>query len=733
MLGAIAVSLAMLCAIATLLVVADYTWVRPSTPVVLTLFALNGVFIVFLIVLLVIEIWRLIAARRAQAAGARLHIRFVALFSGIAAVPAILIAAVGSVTVERTLNPAFMKDVGGFIGDSAKVARVVGQSYCGELVRATSLTASDLDRVKSLYDSERALFRVYFSSRARILDFKSAAIIQGDGKLLEFGTPASSRIIKPEEQDFKDARANAKTCILLDDGRTLAALRQLESFDNTFLYTERTIDRFVAEFPRRAAVLTGLYQAFSVYRTNIMIAFATMFALIALIMALSAAWLGLSFANRLVQPIRRLIAATDQVASGNLYVQVAVKRNEGDLGHLGETFNKMTSELRLQQNKLVTASRINDERRMFTEAVLSGVPAAVIGIDSTGRINVVNQFAEKLLTEFAGENLVITGRTLSAIVPELQDILSQSRDANVRVYQDQISLSRSGRDRTFMVSVTGERTSAAASKQVVTLDDVTDLVTAQRTAAWADVARRIAHEIKNPLTPIQLSAERLKRKYGKVIVEDKDIFDQCTETIVRQVEDIKRMVDEFSSFARMPKPQLAEEDVCETVRQVVFLMRVGNPEIEMITDLPEEAVMLNFDRRLFSQAVTNVIKNASEGIKGASDQVEDGRITVRVAANATGDFVHVDVIDNGPGFPADNRQRLLEPYVTTRTEGTGLGLPIVAKILEDHGGGIELRDAPEGHGAWVRMSLPVSEDAPQDGDGKKNSVEDEMATGTTNG
>jgi two-component system, NtrC family, nitrogen regulation sensor histidine kinase NtrY len=696
-----------------MLVVADYTPISPSTQVVLSLFALNIFFILLLAVILAAEVWLLVAARRAGAAGSRLHIRMVALFAGIAAAPAILIATVGTITLERTLNPAFMKDVGQFINDTGRVARITSQSYCQVLLRDTALAASDLDRIQSLFTSERALFRLYFSSRARILKFTSAAMIKDSGEIVERGTPPGSRVIKPEQADYEDARANANACIVLDDGRTLAVLRSLESFPDTYVYAERGVEAFIAAFPRQTSQLINNFRTFEALRTNIMIAFATMFGLIAITMLLSAAWLGLGFANRLVQPIRRLIAATDQVSSGNLYVQVPVNRAEGDLAHLGETFNNMTSELRLQQNKIVNASRINDERRMFTEAVLSGVPAAVIGTNAQGNINILNQYAHDLLAEHAAiSDQAYIGKELAGIVPELGLILEEAGRASMRVFQSQITLSRKGRDRIYVVRVANEFSGASvagASKgnQVVTLDDITDLVTAQRTSAWADVARRIAHEIKNPLTPIQLSAERLKRKYGRLITTDREIFDQCTDTIVRQVDDIKRMVDEFSSFARMPKAHLEQADLCESVRQVVFLMRVGNPDIAIEDLLPDKEVQTHFDRRLLSQALTNLIKNATEGISGADEAVASPVIKVQLKVDDNG-MINIDIIDNGRGFPQENRHMLLEPYVTTRDEGTGLGLPIVAKILEDHGGGIELRDAPGGSGAWVRLYFPLN-------------------------
>jgi two-component system nitrogen regulation sensor histidine kinase NtrY len=334
---------------------------------------------------------------------------------------------------------------------------------------------------------------------------------------------------------------------------------------------------------------------------------------------------------------------------------------------------------------------------------------------------VINRSAEELsLTEAQGQATV--GAAIRDAIPEIEQIVLDAAEVFPRSVQSQITLKRGISEHTFNIRVTSAHAEGDQKNFVVTLDDITDLITAQRTSAWADVARRIAHEIKNPLTPIQLSAERLKRKYGRLITQDRDIFDQCTDTIVRQVDDIKRMVDEFSSFARMPKAKPERDDLNACIRQVIFLMRVGNADIEIVENLPTTPTFAQFDRRLLSQALTNLIKNAIEGIgareEGANE--ETGRVEVKVALHD--EWAEVDIIDNGKGFPAMNRQRLLEPYMTTRSEGTGLGLPIVAKIIEDHGGRLELLDAPSGKGACVRMILPL---APQE---HKTEVSQEAAT-----
>jgi two-component system nitrogen regulation sensor histidine kinase NtrY len=488
----------------------------------------------------------------------------------------------------------------------------------------------------------------------------------------------------------------------------------MPSFGDVFLYTSRPVDPFTLEFPKQAAALNNLFDTFEQRRHQFQITLAVMFGLLAAIMLLSAVWIGLAFTNGLVAPIRRLIAATDQVSAGNFYVQVPVRQAEGDLAHLGSTFNKMTSELRQQQNRLMAANQVMDERRVFTEAVLFGVPAAVIGVGARGDVTVLNPSA-RLLVSAEGEEAAdkVIGRPLAEALPELSAMLQEARGGYSRMSQRQIVLSRGGRERTYNVRITPGPLNRGERTFVATLDDMTDLVTAQRTAAWADVARRIAHEIKNPLTPIQLSAERLKRKYGRVITADKDVFDQCTDTIIRQVDDIKRMVDEFSSFSRMPKAQLATDDLTACVEQVLFLMRVGHSEIAITGSCPPEPVIARFDRRLLAQALTNIVKNATEGIEATDMEGRAPKIDVNLRVEK-GDVI-IDVEDNGKGFPRENRARLLEPYMTTRSEGTGLGLPIVAKILEDHGGGIELLDAASGQGALVRLHFPLVAQAAVEG------------------
>jgi two-component system nitrogen regulation sensor histidine kinase NtrY len=707
--GPFAVGGALVLALATFVVFAGFTPIIPTDNVVWAILAGDGLIIVFLLGLIVFELLSLRAARRAARAGARLHNKMVALFSLVAAIPALVTATVATVSVEWAINPAFMKDVGAFLGESGALSQAYRESQCRLLLQETALTADDLAQAARLLRSNATLFRDYLSARARALGFSAAAVIKNDGSVVEVAAGSDVKLIaKPEASDFAAAAAPQPFCGFLGAGDVFVAMRPINGLPDSFFYAARAINPLSGQVAREAAGVSAIFATFESHRHKIELGLASVFVMLALTMLVSAVWMGLTFANQLVGPIRRLIRATDEVASGNLYVQVPTRKSEGDLGHLGETFNKMTMELRHQRNRLTAANALNDERRAFIEAVLSGVPASVLGVDAQGVVTVSNAAAERLLCD-DGEPAGLVGRRIDKVFPRLGEILAEARAMNLKSHQGQATLLRHGRERLLNVWVTGDPLRRDQSA-VITLDDITDLVTAQRSAAWADVARRIAHEIKNPLTPIQLSAERLKRRYGRAIVDGKDVFDQCTDTIIRQVDEIKRMVDEFSSFARMPRARPAPDDLSDCVRQALFLFRIGRPDLLVEDDLPAEPVRAEFDRRLIAQALTNVLKNAGEGIDARLSAGERGKVRVALSCDEEG-FARVSVSDNGKGFPSENRHKLMEPYVTTRAEGTGLGLPIVIKILEDHHGAVELLDglprADGGRGAQVAMKLPL--------------------------
>jgi two-component system, NtrC family, nitrogen regulation sensor histidine kinase NtrY len=715
LLGPAAVGVALLSAFATFIVLAGLTPINPTNDVVVTLLGVNTLAVLLLLGIIGREVWHIVQARRRGRAAARLHVQIVALFSIIAALPAILVAVVASVTLDRGLDQLFSTRTRSMMENSLIVADAYIREHAQSIRADADAMAIDVARAKPLFEQDRDRFRQFFTAQASLRDLPTAMMITGDQTVIlqadiqlppELQPPAV-----PPPETLAKAVDGMPQIGFLNEANYVGAVTKLRGYDNTYLYGARFIDPQVLAQIRETQTSIAQFANLEARRLGVQIAFALMYTVIALTVLLSAVWIGFAFANRLVAPIRRLIGAADIVSTGNLHVQVPVRRSEGDLAQLGATFNKMTQELRTQRNDIVRARDVIDSRRRFTEAVLAGASAGVIGVDGKGRISILNRSAEKLVGCSEADALE---RPLEEVAPELKEFIDPARTVGQRLVQGHTTISRNGRDRTVSVRVTTEQSADPEHGYVVTLDDITALVSAQRTAAWADIARRIAHEIKNPLTPIQLSAERLRRKYGKVITEDRAVFEQCTDTIVRQVDDIRRMVDEFSRFARMPKPVMAAEDVADTVRQVVFLQRVGNADIDIEVEIAEDPLPAQFDRRLISQGLTNIIKNAAEAIAAApADPAVRGRI--HVAAARDGADIVIDVVDTGIGLPKENRSRLLEPYVTTRDKGTGLGLAIVGKILEEHGGRIELRDAaekfPGQRGAWMRLrfsSEPVA-------------------------
>jgi two-component system nitrogen regulation sensor histidine kinase NtrY len=704
-LGPIAVGVALFSALMTFVVLAGFTRIVPTHQVVVGFLLANALAALFLVGVIGREVWMIIQARRRGRAAAQLHVSIVGLFSVIAAVPAILVAIVASITLDRGLDRIFNIRTRAVIENSLAVTEAYLRDHA-QIVRADIITIStDIARAKSLFDTDRERFRQFLTAQAALRGLPVTVMIDKNLDVIERSNVRTNLEVNvPTKAALENITENEPQIALIPDANYVAAIIKLRNFTDTYLYIARSLDPRVIAQLRQTRESVSEYANLESRRLGVQVAFGLMYTVIALIVLLSAVWIGLNFANRLVAPIRRLIGAANIVSTGNLHVQVPVRRSEGDLAQLGETFNKMTQELRTQRDDLLRARDLIDSRRRFTEAVLAGASAGVIGADHDGHIRILNRSAERLIGHNESE---ILDRTLTDVVPELSDLVNASKDGNQRLVQGQITISRGGKERILSVRVTSEQSAEADHGYVVTLDDITDLVSAQRTSAWADVARRIAHEIKNPLTPIQLSAERLRRKYGKVITEDRAIFEQCTDTIVRQVDDIRRMVDEFSRFSRMPKPVIESEDIADAVKQAVFLMRVGHADIDIDAKVPDGRIPARFDRRLISQALTNIIKNAVEAISALPEGSGKGRIDVSV--ERSGPEIVIDVVDNGIGLPKDNRSRLLEPYVTTRDKGTGLGLAIVGKILEDHGGGIELHDAsekmPGQRGAWVRMRI----------------------------
>src|SRR3954462_5368942 len=704
-----AVAVALLSALLTFVVLTGLARIQPTREVVISFMLINAGVILLLVGIIVREVWTVVQARRRGRAAAKLHVQIVGLFSVIAVLPAVLVAIVANVTIDRGFDRLFSGPTREVIQNSLIVARAYLYEHA-ELIRGDILgMANDISHARPLYDQDRGTFRELLTASAAQRNLPGAMLIDKERNVLETAqTGIQQAFTTPAPEFLSNVKENEPEISVFPEGNYVAAVIRLRAFNDTFLYVARLLDPHVVAQVNETQASVAEYAELESRRLGMQVSLALMFAVIGLTILMASVLIGLNFANWLVTPIRRLMSAANLVSTGDLHVQVPVHKSEGDLAQLGETFNKMTQELRTQRDELVSASDLIDSRRRFIEAVLSSASAGIIGVDASGSVGILNRSAEKLIGHAESETL---GHPLSEIIPELDDMMKTAREGTQRLVQGQITITRDGHERNLSVRVSAEQTSQSRDSYIITLNDITELVSAQRTSAWGDVARRIAHEIKNPLTPIQLSAERIRRKFGKVITEDKAIFEQCTDTIVRQVDDIRRMVDEFSRFARMPKPVMEGEDVADTVRQVVFLMRVGHSELDIETVIKDEPLRAQFDRRLISQALTNIIKNATEAIEAVPPEtLGKGRIEVIPARE--GDDIVIDVIDNGIGLPKVSRSRLLEPYVTTREKGTGLGLAIVGRVLEDHGGGIELHDAaeirPGARGAWMRLRFAIS-------------------------
>ncbi|GAB2182711.1 two-component system sensor histidine kinase NtrY [Roseibium sp. LAB1] len=695
----------------TFVILMGLTSIDPTRDVITVAMTINGALAAILVGVIAFEILKLWQARRRGRAAARLHVRVVALFSVVAAVPAVLMAILAAITLDRGLDRWFEDRTRQIIDNALTVAQAYLQEHArvlrGDLIAMTN----DIDRAKAVYEFEPTRFDQFFSTQVSLRGILAAFILNENGEVVtRVVLDPNAEVPLPPADSFFKAKSGDPILIAPGSSNLVGGVMKLSAYDNFYLYAVRAIDPRVVEYLRLAETGASQYQQMENSRFGVQVAFALVYLGVALVLLLSAIWIGFGFANRLVSPIRTLISAADEVSKGNLVVKVPTEKSGGDLANLGETFNKMTGQLLGQRDALLAANEQIDRRRRFNEAVLSGVSTGVIGVDDEASIMLINRSALELLQL---DEVQILNKSLVEVVPELYDCISAVlKNDNEKLPETQIEITRGGRLRSINVRITREQSTRREHGFVVTLDDITDLVSAQRNSAWADVARRIAHEIKNPLTPIQLSAERIRRRYGKRIEEDREVFDQCIDTIVRQVGDIGQMVDEFSSFARMRKPKKTPGDLREAVRDAAFMQSVANPEISVTADVPSSPVKAVFDARLVGQALTNVVKNAAEAVSARTgDDLPKGKVTVHLRGEAddgSGRIV-IDVIDNGIGLPEENRSRLLEPYMTTREKGTGLGLAIVRKILEDHGGGIELLDAPktnpEDTGTLVRLTL----------------------------
>ena len=671
--------------------------VGPPSTAILVILAVNLLLIIALAVAVGARVWSLFLVQRRDA-GARLHLRFVSLFATAAVAPAVIVALVFGVLINQAVESWFSTRVKTVVENSATVAKSYHQFQIGSIQHDMQLMADDLNHAAPAFQQAPISFTRFLAYQASYRGFPVAYLIDHDGRILARAEVESPpKLLMPPPSDIAQAdKPDAKVNMPRHEFDSTDMIRVL--FDDAYLYVARPIDKGILAHLRETDDSVAAYQDTAVNRGRIKAAFELSYLETVLLVLVGAVWLGLTAANSISGPVARLVQAADRVAGGDLAARVAVEKGPQELTDLAKSFNRMTADLQTQQSALKAAGDEAESRRQFIETVLSGVSAGVIGLDREGRISAVNRQAVALLGLPAD---AAHGQRLSDLAPEFAELVEQATHSASGA-EAEIDITRGADTRRLRLRASG----ASDDGLVLTFDDITRLVAAQRNAAWKDVARRIAHEIKNPLTPIQLSAERLRRKYRKDIKTDLETFDRCTETIIRQVGDIGRMVDEFSAFARMPAPVFVRTDAAELLREAVFGQRVANPDIDFVLEDPLPEAEALCDARMLGQALTNVLKNAAEAIAGrrAVEPKLRGRITARLLL--TEDDLSFEIEDNGVGLPAKDRDRLTEPYVTTREKGTGLGLAIVKRILEDHGGELALLDAAVTPGARTVMTIP---------------------------
>jgi two-component system, NtrC family, nitrogen regulation sensor histidine kinase NtrY len=697
------VMLGILSGLGTFLILTGLTPIKPNDEITSGLLLVNGALVVMMGLMIGGQLLFLLLERRKGTAGAGLHIRLISLFSIVAIVPAIVVAVFASVTLNRGLDAWFSERTRSIVDSAIVVAEAYLQNAADDARNDTLNISNDLSQQLTMYTNDRASFVRRVARQAALRSLAAVYVFDTATKRIDVNVTANSKtqFIPPPPELI--AKADKGELVLIPPGQggnVVRALIKIPGYKSQYLYVYRLLQQDVILQLQKTREAKLEYDRMQTQRTGVQVTFALMYTLVAFVFLLAAIWLGMWFSDRLVAPIVRLLGASRQVAQGNFNAKVDTLEGPGDLINLSRSFNLMTDQIRFHRDQLVETNYQLDDRRRFTEAMLAGVSAGVIGIDPDYRISLVNRSALNLLKATEGDLLT---QPIDEVFPEFKTLftLAQSRPSGFA--EGQVDLNVEGRDASFVVRITTEGSDDAEHGYVLTFDDITDLVSAQRNSAWADIARRIAHEIKNPLTPIQLSAERLKRKYSKEIKTDVHVFEQCTDTIIRQVGDIGRMVDEFSSFARMPKAVPEMNSLAGLVRDATVLQRVSNSDLDIVIQPNAEEVVFPFDRRQITQAVTNLVKNAVEAVEGRGGDAALPRGNIVVSYGLKGDLPFIAVTDNGIGLPKENRQRLAEPYMTTREKGTGLGLAIVKRVMEEHGGRLTFEDAEQGTGACISL------------------------------
>lgn len=703
----LALSLAVAAAAAGVATYAVFTQssLESDAPYVLILLNIDLVILLllgFTVIHRVVKIW---SARRRGSAGSQLHVRLAQLFAFISVAPAIIVALFSALFFNFGLESWFSETVRTALNASEAVADAYLEEHKQNIIADGLRMARDLDQQAfELQFNQQRLNRAV-NVLASVRQLTEAVVFTGRGDVIARSGLTGALEFEPVPREAFETAASGEVAVLTSQNEDrVRALIRLANFVDSYLYVGRYVDPSVLGHSERTKGAVAQFERLELKRTDLQISFAMIFVVVALLLLLASVWVGLNVATNLSRPVSALIVATEKVRAGNLSARVVVEGNsDGEVETLGRAFNRMTDDLERNRRELIQANQQIDARRVFTETVLSGVSAGVVGLDAGGRITLPNRSASHLLDIELDQ---MQGESLDEIAPEFGEMLDDARRlSGAGILERQIAVGRGKEIRTLLVRVSTVRGEGEIRGFVVTFDDVSALLSAQRKAAWSDVARRIAHEIKNPLTPIQLSAERLRRRYLKQVTDDAEVFETCVDTIVRQVESIGQMVDEFSSFARMPAPVFRQENIGELCRQAVFLQRNTHRDIQYEMIVPEEPLETRCDGRQLSQALTNLLQNAADAIEGR-EEGEPGRIVLTLKHE--GDECVIVVEDNGIGLPAGGRDNLTEPYVTKRAKGTGLGLAIVRKIMEDHGGRVTLEDGTDG-GARVSLVFPFGD------------------------
>lgn len=650
-----------------------------------------------------VRMWR---RNQQVGSGSRMHKRIVRLFSLIAVAPAIMVAMFSALFFNIYFQKHFSDPVNTAVAESIVVADAYIKEHIQNIRSDVLAMAAQINRAPVQVLDNRTLFDNYLSDQVLARNLSEAVVIDGAQNVIaQSDLSFALEFDRISPATIADARQTDVVITTNETDDRVRALVRLDRLLDGFLYVGRFIEPRVLEHLERTRAAAAEYEELKEEGFGIQIQFAAIFFIISLMVVLSAVWFGLVIASRLVGPIEDLVGAAERIREGDLGARVDETRAYDEMATLTRAFNRMTKQLSTQRRELEETNNKLDERRRFTEAVLSGVSAGVIGVDKDGLITLPNRTATKLLGVKASKMI---GRRFANVAPQMAFLLDEIRERPYKVAESQIQIQTGDVHHHLLVRAAAETSDMGLQGFVVTLDEITDLVSAQRMAAWGDIARRIAHEIKNPLTPIQLSAERIKRKYGKEIASDKEVFDQCTDTIIRQVGDIGQMVDEFSAFARMPTPEFKPENLAELVGQAVFLQKVAHPEISYDFNPPDGSFLCDCDAPQVNRVLTNLLQNSADAIggrEGDADALPAGKIKVEIVEHP--ESLVVEITDNGRGLPKENRSRLTEPYVTHREKGTGLGLAIVNKIMEEHGGNLTMMDAPDGTGARIQVSFPT--------------------------